>query len=169
MRYKRLLLTLHLAVTLALPTAALAQFHGPGGPGGFGGPMAMPLMMFIRHANLTADQQAKVRKIMDANFAQARPLMKQLHTIHDQIADKLMGTAAVIAADIAPLQHQEAQIHQQLGQQMLTAALQIRAVLTPEQLARASELHIKLKALHTQMETLMGDDVPPPMALAPSE
>lgn len=107
---------------------------------------------------------------MHSSFAQARPLMKKLHTIHDQIADKLMGTGAVSAADIAPLQHQEAQIYQQLGQQMLTAALQIRALLTPAQLAKASELHGKLKALHTQMEALMGDDGPPPMmAPAPAE
>jgi Spy/CpxP family protein refolding chaperone len=164
MRYKRLLLTLCLAATFALPTAALAQFHGPGGGEG-----QMPMMMFIRHANLTADQHAKVRKIMESSFAQARPLMKQLHAIHEQIADKLMGTGAASAADIAPLQQQASQIHQQLAQQMLTAALQIRALLTPEQLARASELHKKLKSLHTQMEALMGDDGPPAMAPAPVE
>jgi Spy/CpxP family protein refolding chaperone len=125
------------------------------------------MMMFIRHANLTADQQAQVRKIMDSNFAQARPLMKQLHAIHDQIADRLMCTAGVSATDIAPLQQKEAQIRQQLDQQMLATALQIRSVLTSEQLARAAELHNKLKSLHTQMEALMGDDGPRPMGPGP--
>ena len=165
MRYKKLLLTLCLAATFTMPAAALAEFHRPGGHGG-----PMPMMMFLRHANLTADQQTRVHKIIQGNFAQARPLIKQLRTIHDQIADKLMGTGAVSAADIAPLQQHAAQIHQQLAQQMLTTALQIRGVLTVEQLAKAADLHTKLKSLRTQMEALMGDDGPSPMmAPAPSE
>jgi len=123
----------------------------------------MPLMLVLRHADLTPEQQAHVRQIMDANFAQAGPLMKQFHDVHDQIADKLMSTGPVEASDIAPLQQQETKIHQQLDQQVLSTALQIRALLTPDQLAKAAELHNKLKSLRAQMEALVGDGGPPPM------
>ncbi len=160
MRFKRLLLALCLVATPALPAAALAQPHGPGGPGE-GGPLPMPLMLIIRQVNLTADQQASVHQIMGANFAQAQPLMKQLRAVHDQIADKLMSTGSVTASDIAPLQQQEAQIHQQLDQQMLSTALQIRGLLTPDQLSRASALHNQLKSLRAQMDALLGDGQPP--------
>ncbi|MFZ0889489.1 MAG: periplasmic heavy metal sensor [Candidatus Binataceae bacterium] len=160
MRYKRFLPVLCFAAAWALPTTALAQPHGPGGPMG---PLPMPLMLVLRHADLTTEQQTHVRQIMDANFAQAQPLMKQLDAVHDQIADKLMSTGPVEASDIAPLQQQEAKIHQQLDQQVLSTTLQIRALLTPDQLAKAAELHNKLKSLRAQMEALVGDGGPPPM------
>ncbi len=122
----------------------------------------MPLMLIIRHANLTADQQGKLGQIVEANFASSQPLIKQLRSVHDQIADKLMSTGAVTASDLAPLEQQESQIHQQLDDQMLNTALQIRGLLTPQQLAQASELHGKLRALKAQRDALVGDDMPPP-------
>lgn len=163
MRLRKILLTACLAVMASAPIAALAQPMGPGGPGPVmigAGPMPMPLMMIMRHLNLTSDQQAKVHQLMDANFAQSQPLMKQLHTIHDQMADMLMSTGSVSASDLAPLQQQEAQIHQQLDQQMMATALQIRGLLTPDQLSQAADLHTKLKALRAQMDALMGGDAP---------
>src|SRR5216684_3390452 len=95
MLIKKFLLTLCLATACAMPVAASAQpfHHGPGG--GFGGGMTMPMMMLLRHVDLTADQQTQIHQIMDANFAEARPLMKQLHGIHDSIADKLMTPGTV--------------------------------------------------------------------------
>jgi Spy/CpxP family protein refolding chaperone len=151
------------AVLPVMPTTALAQKFVFAGPGGGPPPMPlppMPLLMIIRHANLTPDQQKKVHEIMGSSFAQAQPLMKQLHDIHDQIADKLMSTGSVSASDIEPLQQQENQIHQQLDEQMLSAALQIRGLLTPEQLTKAADLHNKLKSLRQQMDALMGDNGP---------
>jgi Spy/CpxP family protein refolding chaperone len=74
---------------------------------------------------------------------------------------KLMSTGAVSASDIEPLQQQESQIHQQLDEQMLSAALQIRNLLTAEQLAKAAELHNKMKVLRQQMDELVGDNGPP--------
>ena len=160
MQVKRLLATLILAATCAVPATAMAQPFGPSGHGD--GPMLMPLMMVLRQAKLTPDQQTKVHQIMATSFTQAQPLMQQLHAVHDQIADKLLSTGAVSAADIAPLQQQEGKIHQQLDQQMLAAALQIRGLLTPEQLSRVSDLHTKLKSLREQMHALIGDGAPPP-------
>ena len=157
MYIRRLIMSIALVLT-AIPATALAQNFAFAGPGG--GPPPMPLLMIIRHANLTPDQQKKVHEIMGSSFAQAQPLMKQLHDIHDQIADKLMSIGSVSASDIEPLQQQENQIHQQLDEQMLSAALQIRGLLTPEQLTKAAELHNKLKLLRQQMDALMGDKGP---------
>lgn len=159
MRVKRWLTAVILVATCAVPTAGLAQSFEHLG---HSGPMLMPLMMVVKQAKLTSDQQAQVHQIMAANFTQAQPLMRHLHKIHDQIADKLLSTTAVSAADIAPLQQQESQIHQQLDQQMLASALRIRALLTPDQLSRAADLHTKLKALCDQLHALVGDEAAPP-------
>jgi Spy/CpxP family protein refolding chaperone len=153
-------LVLALCLSIAVPVAASAEPHGHGFGGG---PMPMAMMMLLRHVNLTADQQTQVHQLMDANFAQAAPLMKQLHAIHDQIADKLLGPGTVTATDLAPMQQQASQIHQELDQQMLATALKIRAVLTPAQLAQAADLHAKFKDLRAQMEALIGDEPPSPM------
>ena len=164
---KKFVLAVCFATACALPVAAFAQPFAHGCGGGGGGPM--PMMMLLRHVNLTADQQTQVHKIMDASFSDARPMMKQLRSIHEQIADKLMAPGTVNASDLTPLQTQESQIRQQLDQQMVAAALKIRAVLTPAQLAKAGEMHSKMKALHSQMEALMGDDGPPPPMGHPAE
>jgi Spy/CpxP family protein refolding chaperone len=156
MRTQRWLTAIMLVIICAAPGVGVAQaFEHLGHDGG---PLPMPLMMALKQANLTSDQQTQVHQIMAANFTQAQPLLQQLHTVHDQIADKLLSTGPVSAADIAPLQNQESQIHQQLDQQMLASALQIRALLTPEQLARVADLHTKLKALREQIHALVGDD-----------
>jgi periplasmic protein CpxP/Spy len=167
MHMKRVIPLVSLAIC-AIPAVALGQqvFFAIGGPGP-GGPLPMPLMMIVRHANLTQDQKNQMHQIMSSSFAQAQPLMKQLRDIHDQIADKLMSAGTVTAADIEPLQQQENQIHQQLDQQTLTTALQIRGLLTPDQLAQAAALNSKLKSLRQQMDALVGDNGPEIRDMAP--
>ena len=175
MHLRRFLTILILMATCAAPVVAGAQpvdHPGPGrGPMAMGdrggGPMPMPLMMFLRQAKLTPDQDAKVHQIMAASFAKTRPLMEQLHKIHDQISDKLLSPGPVTANDIAPLQQMDSQIHQQIDQQMVSTALQIRGVLTPQQLARVADLHQKLDSLREQIHALMGDDEGAPPAGPP--
>lgn len=157
MQLRKLVLILTLAFS-APATVALAQpfaLSGPGGP-----PLPMSLMMFIRRADLTPEQQAKVHQIMSSSLTQAQPLMKQLKEIHDQIGDKLMSAGAVNAPDIEVFQQRENRIHQQLDEQALSAALQIRSLLTPKQLAKAADLHNKLKRLREQMDALTGETGP---------
>lgn len=164
MRFHRLLLAFGLLAVSAMPMAAFAAYggRGPGGPDAFGGPMPMPLMMILRHVNLTADQQSQIQQILEANFTQNQPLMQQLRSTRESIADKILSPGKVSAADLAPMQAQEARLHQQLAQNMAATALKLRAVLTPEQLSQAASLHSKIKALHDQMRALMGDQPPPP-------
>ena len=148
-------------VFAALPKPAGAQPAGPNTAGG----LPLPLMLVLRQVNLTPAQQSKLHQIMETSSSQALPLMKQLHAIHEQIADKLLSTDALSATDITPLQQQETAIHQSLDQKMLATALQIRGLLTPEQLAKAADLHKRLKAAMAQIDAIMGGE--PPMGPPP--
>jgi Spy/CpxP family protein refolding chaperone len=159
MRSKGFFLALIGVAVCAVPPAARAQFHrGPLGPGGG----LMPMMMLLRHANLSPAQDQQVHQLMEGSFAQARPLMKQLRALHEQMADKLLAPGKVSAADFSAMQAQENNLRNQLDAQILATALKIRDVLTPAQLAKLADLHTKLKALHAQAETLLGDDDVPP-------
>jgi Spy/CpxP family protein refolding chaperone len=158
MRLKRWAFAVGLAVVTALPVSAFA-FGGHGGLGGGDG--MMPMMMLLRHVNLTADQQTQIHQIMQANWQQSKPLVRQLHSIHEQIANQLLGSGNVTASNFTAMQNQEAQVRQQLEQNMLATALKIRGVLTPDQLSQASTLHSKLESLHQQMQALLGDEQPP--------
>jgi periplasmic protein CpxP/Spy len=159
MRSWKFFLIFCLTTISAFPTVAGAQPSGPPTLGA-GSALPLPLLIVLRKVDLTSDQQAKLRQIMEASFKTTQPLLKQLHTIHDQIADKLLSSGAVTASDIAPLQQQENAIHQSLDQQMLSTALQIRGLLNPDQLAKAAELHNKLKSTIAQMDSIIGEAPP---------
>jgi protein CpxP len=158
---KRLTQIAMAAGIFALAAAGPAMAHGHCGRGHrmHGGPMPPPLMMTLRAANLTAPQKEQVHKILEASHAQAKPLFKKLHSIHEQIADKLLSEGKVSMSDLAPLQKEQTELRAQLDQQMMETALKVRAVLTPEQLKKMAEVSAKLKAIHKQIEALMG---PPP-------
>jgi periplasmic protein CpxP/Spy len=133
----------------------------PGGP--MGGPPLVPppMMMALGAAALTLAQQKQIHDIMSASRTSSEPQMQQLHSIRDQIADKLLSSGSVSAADLAPLLAQQTAIQQQLDNQMISTAIQIRGVLTPDQLSRVASVHDKLKAIHTQIDSILG---PPPNA-----
>ncbi len=150
---------------------------GPGGPGDHffistaGGPPPMiipPLMMGLRAAHLTDAQRKQIGQIMQSNAAHTAPLVGQLHSVHEQIADRLLAKGSVSATDLAPLETQAAQIDAQIQQQALNASIQIRAILTPEQLERMANFHRKMAALQAQMKTLMSEaSAPSPAQPAP--
>lgn len=157
MRFKRWALALGLIVVTAVPVSALA-FGGGGhemGHGGGGG--MMPLMMLLKHVNLTSDQQSQIHQIMQANWQQSKPLVQQLHSIHEQIATELLSSGNVTASNFTSLQNQAEQARQQLDQNMLATALKVRGVLTSSQLAQAASLHSQLESLHQQMEALLDN------------
>jgi Spy/CpxP family protein refolding chaperone len=133
----------------------------PGGPMGGPPPVPPPLMMALRAAALTPAQQKQVHEIMNASRTSSEPQMQQMHSIRDQIADKLLSSGSVSASDLAPLLAQQTAIQQQLDNQMISTALQIRGVLTSDQLSRVASVHDKLKAIHSQIDSILG---PPPDA-----
>jgi Spy/CpxP family protein refolding chaperone len=151
------------AILVGLGTATVqAQ---PMGPPGMGGPRmghmmppgdspAMLLHLILKQANLTADQRAQVRKIMEADHQSLRTLFTQLQAANKQLADKLLAPGKVQAADLAPQVQQITQLRQQLMEQGVKTALAVRAVLTPEQLAKVAQMKDRVEKLQAEMRSL---------------
>jgi Spy/CpxP family protein refolding chaperone len=137
----------------ALPAAASAEPPHGEGMGEIG-----PMKVLLRTANLTSDQQAQVRQLMQTNREQVQPLRSQIHTLRQQIAAKLFNTGTVTMADLTPMEQQIAQLHAQIADASLKAALKIRALLSNDQLTRMAQTNQKLESLHAQMESLMNPD-----------
>ena len=157
-----------LVIACAVPILAHAQGapgYSPLFPGGpLGGPppppsaptLPPPFLAALRAADLTPTQQNQMRMIMDSGRQQSDAEMRQLHSIHQQIADKLLGTAPVSEADLAPLAQQATLVDQQVQQQWLKTALRVRALLTPDQLTRMNAFHHQVTAINAQIEALMA-------------
>lgn len=119
-----------------------------------------PFMAALRAADLTPAQQDKMRQILDSGREQTDASTRQLHAIHQQIADKLLGTAPVSEADLAPLAQRASQVDQEMQQQWLMTALRVRAMLTPDQLTRMNAFQHQVTAINAQIEALMHGPVP---------
>jgi protein CpxP len=111
-------------------------FRGPGGPGGPGGFGAMGL---LRGLDLTDEQRAQVRQVMDGHRADLKAIGDRLQAArkaeHDavtaaQFDEQLVrGKSAELAAVMADAAVLQAKLHSD-----------VFAVLTPEQQAKAAEL-----------------------------
>jgi Spy/CpxP family protein refolding chaperone len=145
-----------LLLTAASTAPALAQApgHEPsmrGGPGRGDG----ELWLMIRAANLTPEQQTRVRAILSAHRAAARPLIEQLRQAQQELGGKLLAPGPVQAADLQPQLQRISQLRDQLAHDSAGAALEVRAVLTPEQLARVAQTKERLRQLREEMRQLM--------------
>jgi periplasmic protein CpxP/Spy len=113
------------------------------------------LWLMIRAAQLTPEQQTKVRAILSAHRASARPVIEQLRQAQQELGSKLLAPGSVQAADLQPQLQRIGQLRDQLAQDSANAALEVRAVLTPEQLARVAQTKDRLKQLREEMRQLM--------------
>jgi Spy/CpxP family protein refolding chaperone len=139
-------------------TAALAQSPPPGPFGGVREPMGRAdgeLWLMIRAANLTPEQQAKVRGIMSMHRTTTRPLVQQLRQAQQELGTKLLAPGPLQPADLQPQLGRISQLRDQLAQDGAQAALEVRAVLTPEQLARAAQTKERLSQLREEMRQLV--------------
>ncbi len=174
----------HLKVKIAAIVTALAALvvlagfapthsmegHGPMMGGGMmrggmmGRPGTPPMAMFFKAANLTPDQQTKVRKIFEDNRATFKDLAQQMRTAREGMVDKLLAAGQVTDADLTKQSQEVAQIQQKMTQQHLKVALAVRAVMTPEQLQKLQkvvQLHRQMEDLHRQMRDLFHEKNPP--------
>lgn len=130
---------------------------GPGPmmhPGGMVG--GMPLPVFLRAADLTPAQQAKVQKILDDNRANLHSQFAEMRAARKQMAVRLFSTGPLTATDLSAQSSQIAQAQQQMLQSELNVALQVRGILTPAQLQKVAQFHQKFESLHQQMRKLLG-------------
>ncbi len=95
-------------------------------------------------------QKTQMKTIEQAGWAQAKPVMEQVRSVHEQIMARMLAAGSVSEADLAPLVTQEEQLRDQLDQIKVSSGLQMRAVLTASQLADAAAKHTQLVSLHEQ-------------------
>ena len=136
-----------------LPFAAMAQ--GPAGGGHWHGREHGDLA-FLAGVPLTDAQREQVHQLMQASFAQMKPLEQQLHSLYQQIGDQMASAGSVDQGQLTSLLQQIEQVRDQIDQQRLEAALQVRALLTPEQLAQAAQAHQQLQSLRAQMRSVLS-------------
>jgi Spy/CpxP family protein refolding chaperone len=140
-----------MVVTGATPAPAQRQReHGPGW--GRDGGMALPLL--VRAANLTPEQDTKVRAILSGHRDVTRNTVEQLRRAQDELADRLLSSGAVQAADLQPLLKQIAALREQLLQDSAQIALEVRGVLTPEQIVKAGQLRSRMRQLQSELGQL---------------
>jgi hypothetical protein len=90
--------------------------------------------------------------------------------LHQQLADKILGTSTPALADFASLTQQMEQLHAQQLKLGLQTAIQIRAVLTPTQVTHIAQIHQQLNNLNAQRQAvLQEDDLIEAPTLAPTE
>ncbi len=163
MRTPRLAAALLVGVLLAGVGGSAALAQGPplgggrreGGMRRGAGRGEGELALMIRAADLTPEQQTRVREILSAHRAAARPVVEQLRGAQAELGDKLLAPGSVQAADLQPLLQRIGQLRDQLARDSAAAALEVRAVLTPEQLARVARTKARLSELREEMRHLM--------------
>ena len=127
------------------------SMHGPGARGDGG----MMLQLLLRSANLTPEQDAKVREILTARRTASRALIDQLRQAQRELADRMFAPGNLQEADLGPQLQRIASLREQLVQDNAKVALEVRAILTPEQLARAAQVKDRMRQLHNEMRQLM--------------
>jgi Spy/CpxP family protein refolding chaperone len=135
----------------ALPAPAQMRHEWEPGGGRDGG-MALPLL--IRAANLTPEQDGKVRAILANHRAVTRNTVAELRRAQDELAERLLAAGPVQSADLQPLLKQIAALREQLLQDSAQIALEVRSVLTPEQLAKAGQLRARMRQLQSELRQL---------------
>jgi len=128
---------------------------GPGGfgRGGFGGPMAL-----LRQLDLTDEQRAQVRQVMESHRDEQRAIGERVMAAHraqedavtapqfdEQVIRTKSAELAAVEADAAVLQ---AKVHSE-----------VFALLTPEQQAKAAELKAQRQAQAQQFRERMKERV----------
>ena len=149
-----------LALALAAGTA-LAQGPDADKPmhrGMHGGMMGMEMGMgFLHQLNLTDEQHAQVKQIMQAERPNIRPLMQQETQSHQQMM-QLITSGAFDQAKATALAQQEAQVHTQITVEHAKIASQIYALLDSNQKAKVADMMAK----HQQrMQQHMQNQTPP--------
>ena len=134
------------ALALAL-IAGVALAQGPDGSKpmhhGMHGGMGMGMEMgFLHGLNLTDEQHAQVKQIMQAERPNMKPLMKQEFQSHQQMM-QLITNGPFDQAKVTALAAQEAQVHMQLQVEHAKIASQIYGLLDSTQKAKVADMMAK--------------------------
>lgn len=142
-------------VLLGLVSApAYGQYHrGHMGRGAMG--LLSPRL--LQAVGVTDEQQEQIQEIIDAQRESSRTIRSQYRKIRAEMSNKLFAPGEVTADSFAEQVKQLNTLGDQLVQQRIAVALKIRGLLTPDQLAKAAELRVRLKELRGEMRSLYGE------------
>ncbi|MGD1078909.1 MAG: Spy/CpxP family protein refolding chaperone [Candidatus Sulfotelmatobacter sp.] len=112
---------------------------------------------FAKQLNLTDDQQAQMKTIMEKSHTTLKPLLQQSHQIEQQLRQYVMGTFD--EAKVRTLATQKAQIEAELTVAQTRVHNQLFQLLTPDQQAKAKQMEANHEA---RMQQHMNQAPPPP-------
>lgn len=153
------------ALALALVAGiAFAEANGGGMHHGMhhgfmGGP-DMGMAMMLHHLNLTDEQHAQVKQIMQNERPNFKPLMQQEGQFHQQMM-QLITSGNFDQAKATALVSQEAQVHMQMQLEHLKIASQIYGVLDSNQKSQVTDMMAKHKQMMQQHMQHAGQGAPP--------
>ncbi len=124
---------------------------------GMGGPR---MGFLVKQLNLTDDQQAQMKAIMEKNHTTLKPLMQQSHQIDQQLRQYVMGTYD--EAKVRTLATQKAQIEAELTVAETRIHSQLFQLLTPDQQTKAKQLEADHEArIQQHMNQRHTNEAPP--------
>lgn len=137
-----------LAVALAAGVA-LAEVNS-GGRGmrhgmrqGFMGGPDMGLGMMLHQLNLTDEQHAQVKQIMQNERPNFKPLMQQEGQLHQQMMQLITSGGPLDQAKASAIATQEANVHMQMQLEHMKIASQIYGLLDSNQKSQVSDMIAK--------------------------
>jgi protein CpxP len=126
---------------LVISVAILALGHGFQGPGGHGkGGHGEMLEHMSRALNLTDAQKQQVKGIMDSVESTASGIHAKLEEVHKQLG-AATANGQFDETQVRTLANQQAQLEADMLVEHFRAMSKVFSVLTPEQRAKAEELH----------------------------
>jgi Spy/CpxP family protein refolding chaperone len=150
-----------LVLALAVAAALAQGMHGHGGPMGmdeFGHGGGHMLRFYTKYLDLTTDQQAQIKSILQKEKPAVQPLMQQMHQFHSDMA-KLQDSGTFDEAKVRNLAAQQSQTMTELIVQKERIKSEMLQVLTPEQKTKLAQLRAK----HEQrMQEHMNKSEAPP-------
>lgn len=132
---KKFFIVTALVLALAAGLTAAVVNQETGGKGRHHGWM---LARMTKELNLTSDQQAKIKTILETEHAKMQPLRQQLR--QNRLAENSNSAGTFDEAQVRTFAAKQAQIMSDLTVERERTKSQILAVLTPDQKTKALEL-----------------------------
>lgn len=155
------------AVAVALIAGiAFAEVNGGGMHHGMhgrfmGGGPDLGMGMMLYHLNLTDDQHAQVKQIMQSERPNFKPLMQQEGQLHVQMM-QLITSGNFDQTKANAIASQEAQVHMQIQLEHMKVASQIYGLLDSNQKSQVTDMIAKhQQMMQEHMQHAPGQSAPP--------
>jgi protein CpxP len=139
--------TIAIIAVIVLAVGAIfvvAQKSGKHGGDGFGRGAHRGSGMMLRGLDLTDEQKAQVKQIMEASKTKVQPVFEGLKANHQKLQD-LTANGAFDEAQVTAVANEQAALSAQLIVERERTKSQVFALLTDAQKAKAAEMRDKMK------------------------